>query len=659
MFGSNLLRLCFTLCLSAGVYLIAEAGIEPRDILMTLGDMEYASDGPLPDGWYEAGKTPSLLYSIVLDPSAKSRGQYSLRFTCQPASEWSMWELRRPTAIGRNGLKAGDTVVASADVRTGQLVKARVILQVDAYRDSTRLTREQAFVDTPATGWRTLTTSLTVPSDATLVGVSIIVNVQTGGMIDCWIDNVRLTNGERVEVPVRASRNIGTFTVFATHPDIYETARRYDKVILAPQNRILARPLRYYNPNIEVYVHFSAVSTISAVEDTLDPLGYRWVDQNQPGWFLLDSGGNRIQERYYPAAYLVDIGNRSLQQRWADRVIQFAQRYGFTGVFMDNVVRNFLYDNAISCQQYTSNEAYHVAMNSFLEYVSARLRQAGLKVAANFGYPWTQSESPYSTWMNYVQTAFTENWARFYSRPNDAYGFHTVPAQIQQVNALDLQGEVESLIQGRAIEAETATRRYLLGLALLNANGRTYFHTAPANYNEVAHYLPDSELPLGRALERLTLIAGDTLNGGVWRRRYETGLVLVNTHPSQPFSVQLERDYLDASGAYYPQGTYTLMPRHAFILTHPANHLQIAITPQNVSPEPGENIVVTVTIRNTSQQSLRSVWVRVPLPPPLEYVPGTATDGGIYDPVARWMTWVLDTLAPGSQAERRFRVTVP
>ena len=646
-------------CVLMGVLLKAEAALEPRDILMTLGDMEYASDSPLPDGWYEPGKTSSLSYSVALDSSVKSRGQRSVRFACQPATEWSVWELRRPTAVGRNGLKAGDTVTVSADVRTGALDRARVILLVDAYRDSTRLITAQAVLDAPTTGWRTLSTSLTVPDNATLVGVSIAVNIQQGGSVQFWVDNVRLTNGEQIEVPVRSAHNIGTFALFRVHPDIYETARRYKKVILAPQNWILARPLRYYNPHIEVYVHFSAVSTISHIEDRFDTLGYQWVDQNRPRWFLLDNEGNRIQERDFPGAYLVDIGNNELQQRWLERVRDFAQRYGFTGVVMDNVVRQFLFFQTTSCQQYPSADAYHAAMTSFLQYVSPRLQQAGLKVGANFGEPWSQNNAPYSTWMQYVQVALTENWVRYYHRPTNLYGFYSVSSQIEQVNALDSQGGLESLIQGRTTEAGTATRRYLLGMALLNANSRTYFNTAPANYEETAHYLPDCELSLGGPQERFTLIAGHSTNGGVWRRRYENGLVLVNTHPSQQFSVSLEGEYLDANGTYYPPGTYTLMPRDAFILVRPANLLQIAVTPQSISPKPGETVVVTVTIRNGSQQSLSSIWVRVPVPSPLHYVPGTASDGGIFDASARWITWVIDTLVPGAQTERRFRVTVP
>lgn len=45
-----------------------------------------------------------------------------------------------------------------------------------------------------------------------------------------------------------------TFTVFRMHPDVYETARRYDVVIVTGHSWRFARPLRYYNPNIVVHL---------------------------------------------------------------------------------------------------------------------------------------------------------------------------------------------------------------------------------------------------------------------------------------------------------------------------------------------------------------------------------------------------------------------
>ncbi|MEJ5251333.1 MAG: putative glycoside hydrolase [Armatimonadota bacterium] len=635
-----------------------QARLEPRDILMTLGNMEYASWSNIPDGWYEIG-SKGFSYTVGLDSSTASQGQSSLYFTCDPVAEYTSWGIRLPTGIGRNGLKRGDRLTLTADVRTGEMNRAKVILVVDALRaDGTASARSQVEVSIPNLPWHGVRVDLTVPEDAALVGVSIMAGISAGGRAQFWVDNVRLTNGEQIEVPVRSTRTIPTFTYFRLHPDVYESARRYDKVILAPQNWLYARPLRYYNPNIEVYVHFSAVSTISTQEGQWDPLDYSWVNQNRPQWFLTDSSGVRIQERYYPGAYLVDIGNVELQQRWAERTVRFALRCGFTGVSMDNVVKGFLYDNTSTCSQYASNDAYHEAMTRFLQEVTTRIHQAGLKAGANFGYVWTASEYPYSAWMNYVDMALSENWVRWWSLRLQSYGMVSVPMQIEHLLALDNQGDKLSLIQGRATETEVEIRRYLYGFALLNYNSRTCFQTANAGYTEIPHYLNDYELALGTPVERYTLIAGDLSNGGLLRRRFTRGLVVVNTHPSQAFAVTLDDSYIDADGKHYPPGAYNLPAQRALILAKPANHLEITTRQSVTNPKPGEQVIITVNVRNTSAQVLRSVWLRVPVAPNLRYMAGSASHGGMYDPTWRVVVWVIDELPAGASVERSFSVRV-
>lgn len=642
----------------AGLVNQVQARLEPRDILITLGHMEYASQGNLPDGWYEI-VNKSFSYTARLDTSTATQGRSSFYFVCEAVQEYTSWGIRLPTSIGRNGLKHGDRLTLSADVRTGEMNRSRLILVVDALRaDGSLSAHSQVEISDPNLIWRTVSADLTVPEDAILVGVSIIASISAGGKAQFWVDNVRLTNGEQIDVPVRSARTIPTFTYFRLHPDLYESARRYDKVVLAPQNWLYARPLRYYNPNIEVYVHFSAVSTISTQDGLWDPLDYRWVEQNRPAWFLTDTSNVRIQERYHPGAYLVDVGNSELQQRWAERTVGFALQRGFTGVSLDNVVRNFLYDNTSSCSQYASNDAYHAAMTSFLQQVSERIRQAGLKVGANFGYVWTASQYPYGNWVNYVDTALTENWVRWYSRSQQSYGIASVPVHMEHLLALDRQGNIHSLIQGRATEAEVDIRRYLYGFALLNYNSFTYFQTANANYTEPPHYLNDYELALGAPLDRYALIAGDLTSGGLLQRRFTNGLVVVNIHPTQVFPITLDSDYVDADGRRYLPGTYNLPPHRALILAKPASHLEITVSQSVANPKPGETVVITVSARNVSNQTLRSVWIRVPVAPNLRYVVGSASDGGVYDPVWRMVAWVIDTLPTGASVTRGFSVQV-
>lgn len=639
---------------------LASARTEPRDILVTLGNMEFASESNIPDGWYQIGDR-DLDHTIILDSSVAAQGRSSLRISCSLPNtgqqRYKLCGIRRPTGSGNNGLKTGDRLELTADVKTGSIFRGRVVILVDAVRADNTVSTQQLIVITESnTPWRNYRASITMPEDAVLAGVSIMAGVEDGGQVQFWVDNVRLTNGELIEVPVKKSRTIRTFTFYRMHPDVYETARRYDKVFLAPQNWLYARALRYYNPEIEVYVHFSAVSTFRNHDSKWDPLDYHYVSRERPEWFLRDSAGNPIQERFYPGAYMVDIGNAQLQQRWSDRTVQFALLRGFSGVSLDNVVRGLLSLNGVSSVQYPDDNSYHQAMTSFLQAVTARIRNAGLKVGANFGWSWTSDEHPYSTWMNHVDCALTENWVRFYDQNTQSYGFLSVGGQLQHILAQERQGTIHGLILGRATNAEVEVRRYLYGCALLNYNSRTHFHTADAGYKEVAHYLPDYELAIGVPMERYTLIAGNTTAGGVLRRKFTNGIVLVNIHPSQEFTVELDADYIDANGVRYSPGNYALPARRALILAKPANHIQITLSQSTNTPKPGEVIQITVTVRNASTQTVKEIWVRVPTPNNLRYVVGSASDGGIYDSSWRVVAWYIPDLAPGSAVERRFRL---
>lgn len=625
----------------------AVAAEELRDILITLGEMEHASIAPLPDGWDLLEQHPEMSWNVTLDSSTKTQGQRSLRVHCASAPPYTAWSIRRITLVGQNGLKAGDRLELSADIRTGDMQNATVMLRIrSADAQGNALSTAEQTVTAANSSWQTYRASLVVPEGAERVSILIRAEFgRGGGWATFWVDNVRLTNGEKVQVPVVPRRVIRTFTYFRIHPDLYETARRFDIVVLHPVNWVLARPLRRYNPNIEVYAYFNSASTSSTLEGRWDPLDYHYVLNQRPQWFLVDSTGQRLTEKGYPQNYLVDIGDPELQQRWASRAIQIAQQYGFNGVYIDNMVRGLLSLQETMPTRYPDEGSYQSAQTSFLNRVSTQVKQAGLKVMANFGYAWREDEPPYNIWMQYVDAAMAENWVRGYW--NDDYRLFTTFARyLWALDALQMHGTVKYLAQGRATENETEMQRFLLASALLNHDERTYFHTADARYQQDAHYLPDYEMVLGSPAERYTLVAGNTTTGGAFRRRFSQGLVLVNAHPTQPFRVNIDGQYIDANGTVYLPGDFELPPLRALILAKADSKLRISVHTSPSSRAPGQRVPVTVVVENVSTEQLQQVHLRLPLSPQLVYVAGSASHGGNYDVQRRTISWVIERLLP-------------
>lgn len=660
MFPHSYFTICVLCVLSMSLWTAPSfAGLEPRDIFAATGEMEFSSIPPLPDGWELLEQSSNLECNMSLDTSTASQGQSSLKVHCPNAPQYTTMAIRRLIQVGRNGLKVGDHLQLSVDIKTGEMQNATVLLQIrSADAQGNTLSSNELAVADSNRGWQTYRLPIDVPEGSQRVSVGVRVRFgKGGGWCTFWVDNVKLSNGEQVERPVTPRRVIRTFTYFRIHPDVYETARRFDIVVLHPVNWIEVRALRYYNPNIEVYAYFNGPTTSSTLDGRWDALDYAFVNANHPEWFLTDSTGKRLTEKDYPQNYLVDIGNAELCQRWASRAIAIARQFGFTGVYIDNMVRGYLSLQSASPTQYPDESAYQAAMGTFLQEVSTQIKQAGLKVLANFGYVWADDDPPYGEWMRYVDGALAENWVRSYW--GGAYRFYSsFDKYLRSVNVLTKHGVVGYLAQGRATEAEPLVQRFLLASALLNADAQTYFHTADAGYTENAHYLPDYELALGSPTENYTLVAGDTVSGGVFRRQFSQGIVLVNAHPTRSFAVPIDSLYMDANGTLYSPGTIELPPLNALILAKTGDKLQISVSITPNAAKPGEVVNVQVTARNISAETLRQVTLRVPVPDTLSYVAGSASQGGAFDAVSRTISWTVPSLAPNSQINFSFQAVV-
>lgn len=75
-------------------------------------------------------------------------------------------------------------------------------------------------------------------------------------------------------------------------------------------------------------------------------------------------------------------------------------------------------------------------------------------------------------------------------------------------------------------------------------------------------------------------------------------------------------------------------------------------------PAPGTVLKLTVDYANSSPSPASNMTVKVPLPDHTEYVPGSASNGGVYDAASRQIRWVIPALAGGAKGQVTFSVTV-
>jgi len=72
----------------------------------------------------------------------------------------------------------------------------------------------------------------------------------------------------------------------------------------------------------------------------------------------------------------------------------------------------------------------------------------------------------------------------------------------------------------------------------------------------------------------------------------------------------------------------------------------------------GDLLTYTLTGRNESPEKVENVTLTARIPAELEYVEGSATEGGGYDPEAHLLRWSVPTLLPAQEVQRRFQARV-
>src|SRR3972149_5044657 len=153
-------------------------------------------------------------------------------------------------------------------------------------------------------------------------------------------------------VPTRVFFNISTFAVDsweAGHRDVdlQYIASHYDLLITDGYSYYNSKVshLRELNPNLKILAYRNGTIIVKGSSD------WSYITANHPGWFLLDSQGNRIFEKDYPLNYLLDPQNSGWKAYRAEQLEEYVGTYGYDGIYLDVIhpwilSGDYLYYNA-------------------------------------------------------------------------------------------------------------------------------------------------------------------------------------------------------------------------------------------------------------------------------------------------------------------------
>ena len=307
----------------------------------------------------------------------------------------------------------------------------------------------------------------------------------------------------------------------AHNADFSRTAERDDVVVLHEWEKDRLRALKAANPRITVLM-IKNLSSMTAAEFGNAGTGISTQQAaDHPEWYLLNTSGKRFTFNDYDYLWAADIGDRDYQVRWAANVAAKLKADPWDGVLVDDANPTMEYHYPVSAvAKYPTDEAYQRATGSALALIGPRLRAQGKLVVANFG-SWRVFRSAVTPWLKYVSGGMEEHFTKYGESPGEGYFTDT-----DWDNLLGLLKETQAtgkLFLGisHSNRTDRAAARYGWATMLLAANGSASFalHEDYTRETWFPEYGYDLGAPRGKESE---------LDGGIHRRAFERGLVLVN-----------------------------------------------------------------------------------------------------------------------------------
>jgi hypothetical protein len=340
----------------------------------------------------------------------------------------------------------------------------------------------------------------------------------------------------------------------------------YRYVILNAWNYGLIRRLKAQTPGVKVLVYKDmATSRADAKKNGVDNrflpagVGFMYASTHHPEWFLSDASGAHIAWNGWPWQWQMDVGNPAYQQAWLANVTSELKRYGWDGVLIDNANASLQYPwilNGRTIPRYPTDLDYQAATTGFLEQVGPALKKQGFLVIANMN---DAPEALWERWIGLTSGAMKEWWTKDGVIPGEGFlGGSDWRHQMDLFRVAQSKHRI-FLAVTETREPDSRAMRYARASFLLGWDGGP-----SASVYQICNSDPwsaDSTTHIGFP----TTAAYQA--GGVWRRGFTQGTVLVNPS-SLAVSVKLARPYLDPNGSLVTSAV--LDPMTGLVLQRPA-----------------------------------------------------------------------------------------
>jgi hypothetical protein len=400
-------------------------------------------------------------------------------------------------------------------------------------------------------------------------------------------------------VPGVASATVGHVRVAinsdAAFSSYEESARRHGVVILHAWQQDRMRALKQANPWIRVLVYKNlsfAAEGRSWSGKSSTGVNADEAERDHPEWFLRNTQGERFTSWSYRWQWAMDVGSESFQRRWADNVVAELVADGWDGVFMDDTNPTMKYHYDVErVAKYPSDEAYGAATAAALAHIAPRVRAAGKQVFVNLG-SWGEYPAVGRHWLQFVDGAMDEMFLKWGDEPGEGYMPERWETQLDALKETQRRGKTFLGISHSSSD-DRSVARYGYATMLLGSEGDAHFALAHDYTHET--WFPEYDYELGRP-------TGPEREGpgGVHRRPFEHGLVLVNpTRHSR--EVSFGGTY---SGSGLSSATQATMPPTSGLVLQGRSEPVRALRPEP-APRPPEPITVLATVKGSELVELR------------------------------------------------------
>ncbi len=334
------------------------------------------------------------------------------------------------------------------------------------------------------------------------------------------------TEPAKTKPATRPGRVLSGTGIIRWNPD-YPKATGYDRFAYVITSRFDARKAAQLPGTSLVYMSGTTVQ-----KNWSQGVSYGEALAND--WLLKDESGGYVMNIQYEAP-VGDIGSPAYQQRFIANTLAFLKRTKVDGVFIDDVAGDVRVMSGVYPAKYPNEAAWESAMVSFVRTVGRAFKSRGYYVLANAA-KWIADDPRSDT---------GEHTAEFWKRIAPGVDglmteyWHQSPIDHEQLRVLGSDWDQQwngwqnlvAVAQALGVDffgltygtgGDTKAMRYTRGSFFLDWNGRggalLYSKTDQTDpYHPT--WVRQLGSPLAPKFER---------SAGVWQRRYERGMVVVN-----------------------------------------------------------------------------------------------------------------------------------